>query len=587
MFNGAWPAGSIDGAHLPLVLARALWLAALFSATGALSFRALEARTDAGRHAPVRAGLSFLAAASLVVAAGAWCLWVALQAAAIAGATSPADAMQALLPVFSRSEFGHIALAQVGLVLAGLATLRLGRLLPALCALAAVTLQAGHLHARAMDGWQSLLTAAVLLHLWAAAVWLGGLLPLRLVVRQAPLDAARAAVRRFSTRAMVCVTALALTALFQALRMFGGIPGLFGATYGWVAMVKAALFAALLAFAWRNRFRLAPKLGGPDPAAGRAALARSIAIETGVGVVVLLAAAVLTALPPGMHVQPVWPFSLRPRLPLSDADLLALVALAAAAVLLCGALRWRRYRLPALALAAVLMLLAVPRLGSAFEPATPTGFYHSETGFSAASIADGGAQFARHCAACHGGGLRLAARDGDLFWVLSAGTPGMPGFAATLDDDARWHLIDFLRARAAAASLPARAPDLELGCADGTSPALSDFRGNLVRLVFAAAAGGEVPSGVPVVTLPVPQDAATPPAAGGCLVSDPDARTAYGIATGLPTDTLAGADVLIDRGGMVRAVLRPGGGAAALADVLARIGAAPAAGRETAGRPAG
>ena len=35
MFNGALPAGGIDAAQVPLLLARALWLAALLSATGA------------------------------------------------------------------------------------------------------------------------------------------------------------------------------------------------------------------------------------------------------------------------------------------------------------------------------------------------------------------------------------------------------------------------------------------------------------------------------------------------------------------------------------------------------------------------
>ena len=40
MFNGALPAGNIDAAHVPLLLARAVWLVGLLSATGALLFRA-------------------------------------------------------------------------------------------------------------------------------------------------------------------------------------------------------------------------------------------------------------------------------------------------------------------------------------------------------------------------------------------------------------------------------------------------------------------------------------------------------------------------------------------------------------------
>jgi putative copper export protein/mono/diheme cytochrome c family protein len=585
MFNGAWPAGAIDAAHVPLLLARALWLAMLLSATGALAFRALEGQTEAGRLPSVRKGLTRLIVASLAGACVAWAVWSVLQAAAIAGATGPAAAFAALKPVFSRTLFGHVALIQLGLLLVSAATLPLGwgvlRVLPALGALAATALQVQHLHAFAMQGWASVLTVAVVLHLWAAALWLGALLPLRLVLRAAPLPAARDAVRRFSARAMVLVAVLAATALYQGIELFGGVPGLFGSSYGWAAMSKAVLFAVLLAMAWHNRFRLTPALAGPDPAAGRAALTRNLLRGTGVGVAVVLAAAVLTALPPGMHGQPVWPFTLRPKLPLSHADLVWLAAPLSSVLLLGGALWRRRFRLPALVAAAVLLLVAAPRLGAMTEPATPTGFYRSPTGFTAASVADGAALFTRNCAGCHAGAppkLRLAAADGDLFWQLSAGVPGMPGFAATLDEDARWHLIDALRARAAAGSLPVRAPDLELACADGSAPSLSDLRGKFLRIVFQPGGGepGPAPPGVAVLTLPAPPPPVPDHVAEGCIVADPDLRAAYALATGLSADDLAGTELLIDRDGLLRAVLRPGTDAAARAAAFARLAAPPA-----------
>ncbi len=286
MFAGAWPVGGIGAADVSRVLARALWLAALVSAAGALAFRALEGSREAMRLAAARRRLSRLVAGSLVAA----CL-----------------ACAALAPVFSRTKFGRAAELQLGILLVAAGALRLGGrwgpVIPALAALAAVGLQAGHLHSFAMWGWASWLTVAVVLHLCAAALWLGGLPPLRVVVSLAPLPAAREAVRGFSARATVLVAVLAVTALCQGVALSGGLPRLFGDAYGWMMLAKAVLFACLLAMAAHHRFRLAPKLAGPDPEAARAALSRGIAVETGVGLLVLLAAAVLTALPPAMHME--------------------------------------------------------------------------------------------------------------------------------------------------------------------------------------------------------------------------------------------------------------------------------------------
>ena len=302
MSDGGWPVGGIAAADVPLVLARAVWLAALVSATGALGFRALEGSGEAARPRLAR-----LVGGSLAAAVLAWAVWVVLQAAEIAGADGLGSALAALAPVFSRTSFGGAALLQLGFLLVAAGALRLGgrwgRAIPALAALAATGLQARHLHSFAMSGWASWLTAAVVLHLCAAALWLGGLLPLRAVVLLAPLPAARGAVRRFSARATVLVAVLAATALYQGVALGGGLAGLFGGAYGWAMLAKAALFVGLLAMAARHRFRLSPKLAGPDPEAARAALSRGIAVETGVGLLVLLAAAVLTALPPGMHME--------------------------------------------------------------------------------------------------------------------------------------------------------------------------------------------------------------------------------------------------------------------------------------------
>ncbi len=126
-----------------------------------------------------------------------------------------------------------------------------------------------------------------------------------------------------------------------------------------MALLKLVLFAALIGLAGSNRFRLTPALGTASAARAKSRLGRSIAIETGVGLLVVLAAGVLTNLPPAMHVQPVWPFAQRPSLVTieEDADFRLVViqaglALAGALALLVVAALARRVRWPAVALAA-------------------------------------------------------------------------------------------------------------------------------------------------------------------------------------------------------------------------------------------
>jgi copper resistance protein D len=81
----------------------------------------------------------------------------------------------------------------------------------------------------------------------------------------------------------------------------GGLWGLVGTAYGWVLLTKTALFTVLLTFAALNRFRFIPALLRQPSRLSLRSLVRSIAAETAVGVLVVLAAGVLSTLEPGMH----------------------------------------------------------------------------------------------------------------------------------------------------------------------------------------------------------------------------------------------------------------------------------------------
>ncbi len=275
-----------------------------FGALLALAWLARPVLALLGRNAPAAArrlvwlsGLSILAAVLLTLG------WLAMQSATLAGSVADAPL------VLQETLFGHLVLARLGfLCLAAFALIRRWLWSATMLAAAAVATQAGHAHAWAMYEGPSWLLLCGAVHLLAAAAWLGGLVPLLVLVAVAPPDVAALVSRRFSPLGTVCVLLLASTGLFQAAVLVETLPGLVGTGYGLVTLAKLGLFLGLLAFAARNRFRLTPALSGGMPRAAKRGLVRSIAVETVLGLLAVLAAGLLTSLPPPMHEQPPWPF---------------------------------------------------------------------------------------------------------------------------------------------------------------------------------------------------------------------------------------------------------------------------------------
>ena len=373
---------------------------------------------------------------------------------------------------------------------------------------------------------------------------------------------AAAAARWFSPIGKWCVFGIILSAGFQSWSLIGSVPGLVGTAYGWLALAKLALFAVLLGFAVANRYRLAPALLTPDPACARRALVLSVAIQTGFGLLTVLAAATLASLPPAIHEQPIWPFSVRPSLvAIEDHDLrqevaLAVLGVAAAIAIALVGFAWKRVRWPSWILSIVLGLLATPHLDLLFVEAYPTSFYRSPTGFAPASIVHGTELFASNCVTCHGvegrgdGSLARALTippadltaphlwdhsDGELFWWLSQGMlapeggAAMPGFADRLSKSDRWDLIDAVRAHNAGVAMretgtwshPVPAPEFSAICAGERQVDLAELRGRVVRLILGG--GDEAPTppppssqtGIEIVDVYVL--AASDPKGAGCV----------------------------------------------------------------------
>ena len=151
-----------------------------------------------------------------------------------------------------------------------------------------------------------LLTVA---HQLAAAVWVGGLVQLGAVWRLGRHDAGAAAawpvlVRRFSTLAAAAVGALVLGALPLTWTYTGSWQALVGTGYGSLVLTKAALLVAVLAVAFVTRRAVRSGVGLEPGSALRERVPRLAEAETIVLVIVLFAAASLSAQPPAVDQSP-------------------------------------------------------------------------------------------------------------------------------------------------------------------------------------------------------------------------------------------------------------------------------------------
>ena len=166
-------------------------------------------------------------------------------------------------------------------------------------------------HAAAGTGPQgSVQLASDILHLLAAAAWLGGLLPLAIMLRATVRGAnphlsviAREAVARFSILGIASVGTLLVTGLINSWMLVGNIASLTGTDYGRVLCVKIALFLGMVAVASINRLVLTPRLmrrQGEAPHVAAQQIGRNSLIEAAVGSAILLAVGLLGTLPPGI-----------------------------------------------------------------------------------------------------------------------------------------------------------------------------------------------------------------------------------------------------------------------------------------------
>ncbi len=535
------------------IAVRWLYTAGAVSLVGAFASLVLVARPaaraagDVGRERLRELDIRLLAlggaALAVTVGAGVLDLWRQVGVATGAGAWESLERSR-LLSVLVDTRYGTVWLARMGLLaLLGALLLLTGedrerdwlalRLQALALAVASLVLGAMAGHAAAAES-STLAMALDGLHLLATGVWAGGLVPLGLCLtwaRRLPSSAAAAkAAERFSRMGLGTVTVLTATGTYAAWQQVGGVPAFVGTAYGRWLLLKLVLFGALLALAARNllvwRRRLATS--GPGTPEAVAALRSNVLLEAALVAGILVVVAVIGLTTPGQHDEIAWPLSFRfdwaatkalPGVQTRVAIGSQVATLGLVALLLVLVIRPRRWRVAALGGGIALALGAVLALHPLAVDAYPATYVRPAVPYAAASIVQGEGLYRTHCQACHGVagygdgpasvGLPRPPADltaqhaadhtaGDLFWWLTRGIPGsgMPGVADQLTPEARWDVINFVRALGAAERSrdlgpiatvrpAAVAPDFTFTTGVGEGRALRDWRGRgIVLLVF-------------------------------------------------------------------------------------------------------
>jgi putative copper resistance protein D len=254
---------------------------------------------------------------SLAVLSGA--MWLVLLAANISNEPIPVVVSDGTLwTVLTQTQIGFVWIMR--LILAALlaswllfvnpdytTTFRSGWL-PIFCAASFIGSLAWSGHAGGTPGINGdVHVASDFLHLIAAGAWLGGLLPLTLLLASAR-DAQdqsmpillRAATFRFSTVGLFAVGTLLATGLVNASILVGSLPALLETIYGNLLLAKIGLFAVMVCVAAINRLNLSPRLPNADAIRQ---LARNTWIETGLGLSIIVIVSVLGILPPAAHMN--------------------------------------------------------------------------------------------------------------------------------------------------------------------------------------------------------------------------------------------------------------------------------------------
>jgi copper transport protein len=318
------PSLSETAATPQLIVTRWLAFLGLMLAVGLFALRAVVARPAAAVNvAPLRA-LSKATAGAFLFALVAIPLYVLVATAEFA--QRPFVDLAATVPVVRDSNLGR-SFTDLELVLALFAIAawavlwvddgrRRQRSVAALLALTGALLAAGAATAvPGLAGHAAQTSPAALslvldwTHVTAAAIWLGGLLGVLILGARTPpgerIELLGLVVPRFSNTALVCVVLVIASGVAASIVHLPTLSSLWGTSYGQAILVKVALLACALVAGGINYARTVPRLAAARERgdrtlaeSGARLLRRNVGTEVVLVTATLLAAMVLSSLPP-------------------------------------------------------------------------------------------------------------------------------------------------------------------------------------------------------------------------------------------------------------------------------------------------
>jgi len=278
---------------------RAIVFVALFQAAGAAFFLSLyESQTTPAVADRLRLVARVAALVALVAAVLHYVLTPARMAGDFGSTFDPA--LESLL-LRSSSGTAHIVRV-VGLAILLLALDRASRIntwaarIGAALALLSFALM-GH---TVIHPQRWILAPLLLVHVFVAAVWLGALAGLYIAARDTG-TASAPLVARFSRHAAAAVPAIFVCGFLISVLFIRSFDEL-ATPYGAMVLGKSLGFAALMALAAHNKWRLAPRLSAGDASAAPA-LQRTVRAEWALIATVLVATAIVTSLYAPEHLE--------------------------------------------------------------------------------------------------------------------------------------------------------------------------------------------------------------------------------------------------------------------------------------------
>jgi putative copper resistance protein D len=301
-----------------LIIARTAHIGATILLAGTLTFKLITLgpadRAGSDDFHELQRRLLCVTRWSLIAALLSGLLWFWLEVANMSGLPAMrAFSTTAWQMVLFETNFGHVWLLRLGLIVLALALVALGlaqvqarhALIMAvfLVSIVLVISLAWISHAAAARV-QPLGLLGDALHLCAASVWIGGLLPLAIFLTRTRASLSLGeqdllVLRRFSTLSLSCVGVLVLSGLSNSWLLVGSIHALFTTRYGWLLLAKLSAFGVLIGFGARNRFVIKMKLTrAPTGSDLLIRLRRNVICEVCLGLAVVAIVGCLGVTPP-------------------------------------------------------------------------------------------------------------------------------------------------------------------------------------------------------------------------------------------------------------------------------------------------